>query len=215
MPNSSVHIVSLFFHMIDRAFGRVRRLLCPTTMLLDFALVCLVLGACSRQPAAHQYKSTPVEGWESIDTLRFHIDSLAHAGTYNLKIGVRTSSATPFPFCNLYLLVKQHWFGVDNMVETSSAFLHERNSVATRTSMTPADCSPRTVVEVCDTFVCHLTDEEGDITGTGISIYQYLLPFKSLQLPQGAEADITINHIMRRRIIPGITDVGILLERVD
>lgn len=185
------------------------------SILLDVALVGSVLGACSRQPVAHQYKSTPVEGWENIDTLNFHIDSLPHAGTYALKIGVRTSSARPFPFCDLYLLVKQYWFMPENTAEPSSALLGESFSVGKHSSMAAAHCSSRMVVEACDTFVCHFTNEEGDITGSGISIYQYSLPFKSLQLPQGAQADITINHLMRRRIIPGITDVGILLERVD
>lgn len=65
----------------------------------------------------------------------------------------------------------------------------------------------------CDTVECKLTNADGDIKGTGVSIYQVEQPFMDLQLEQGATADISINHIMRREMLPGITDVGLKISR--
>lgn len=67
----------------------------------------------------------------------------------------------------------------------------------------------------CDTIECRLTDSEGDLTGTGVSIYQAEQPLHTLELGDSASADISITHIMRRELLPGITDVGLKLERAD
>lgn len=65
----------------------------------------------------------------------------------------------------------------------------------------------------CDTLDCHLIDENGNSTGYGISQYQYLFPLKTLQLHQGDSIQCIIRHNMKREILPGITDVGIRLQR--
>ncbi len=65
----------------------------------------------------------------------------------------------------------------------------------------------------CDTVECTLANADGDLTGTGVSVYQYEMPFTQMTLSQGASADIRITHLMRTEMLPGITDVGIKLVR--
>lgn len=64
-----------------------------------------------------------------------------------------------------------------------------------------------------DTVECRLTDRKGDISGNGVSLYQYDIPLKSLMLTAGDRAEIGINHIMRRDVLTGVSAVGIRLEK--
>lgn len=64
-----------------------------------------------------------------------------------------------------------------------------------------------------DTVECQLTNEEGEQNGYGVSLHQYDINWKQLQLPEKASADITVNHIMRLEIVQGIANVGIKLVR--
>ena len=64
-----------------------------------------------------------------------------------------------------------------------------------------------------DTLDCHLIDERGNTTGQGISQYQYLFPLKSLQLHRGDSLHLSVHHDMKREILPGITGVGIKIEK--
>ena len=64
----------------------------------------------------------------------------------------------------------------------------------------------------CDTVECMLTNSDGDIKGTGVSIYQVEQYLHDRQLQEGASADISINHIMQREMLPGITDIGLRIE---
>ena len=65
---------------------------------------------------------------------------------------------------------------------------------------------------LCDTTECRLINEQGESVGHGISLFQYSFPLKSLHLPTGSSADIRIFHIMRREVLPGITDVGVRFD---
>lgn len=64
----------------------------------------------------------------------------------------------------------------------------------------------------CDTVECKLSNADGDIKGTGVSIYQVEQYLHDRLLQEGMSADITINHIMQREMLPGITDVGLRIE---
>ena len=64
-----------------------------------------------------------------------------------------------------------------------------------------------------DTVECRLTDEKGDIAGHGVSLYQFTQPFLTQHLQAGSSADFSIIHIMRREMLPGISSVGIKLQR--
>jgi len=64
-----------------------------------------------------------------------------------------------------------------------------------------------------DTIECKLTDSKGDVTGNGVSLYTYTQELRNLRLGDGASAEISVMHIMRREIIHGIVDVGIRLDK--
>ncbi len=150
-------------------------------LLFAIAVSTLPFTACEHKPVCFSYCSTPVEGWEKGDTLRYHVDTLRQTGHYTMSIGIRSSSATPYPFQSLWLVVRQQWHNPEQ--------------------------------QRCDTVECTLSNADGDITGTGVSLYQYELPFTEMDLNEGASADIRITHLMRTEMLPGITDVGIKLVR--
>ena len=64
-----------------------------------------------------------------------------------------------------------------------------------------------------DTLNCKLIDKQGIHEGQGISYYQYDFHVGDLQLSQGDSIHITVRHDMKREILPGISDIGIQLER--
>jgi gliding motility-associated lipoprotein GldH len=64
-----------------------------------------------------------------------------------------------------------------------------------------------------DTLVCVLTDKQGNHSGSGISFYQNNYLLTHLNLHRGQSGSITIGHIMRRNILPGISDVGVMVRK--
>ena len=64
-----------------------------------------------------------------------------------------------------------------------------------------------------DTLNCSLIDEEGNNKGPGLSYYQYNFHVNTLQLQDGDSLHITVKHNMKREIMPGISDVGIRLDK--
>ncbi len=66
-----------------------------------------------------------------------------------------------------------------------------------------------------DTVNCQLTDAKGDAEGAGVSLFQYDFPWITEYHKAGSSADISIYHIMRSEMLPGIADVGIRLTRKD
>lgn len=66
-----------------------------------------------------------------------------------------------------------------------------------------------------DTLACSLASEEGHPTGQGISLYQYAFPLCTLNLPEGANGQISIRHIMQSHLLPGVSEVGLRLENAS
>ena len=64
-----------------------------------------------------------------------------------------------------------------------------------------------------DTLNCALTDEQGSAIGNGVSQYQYRYPLKRLSLNKGESLYITVRHDMKREILPGITDIGLIMRK--
>ncbi len=64
-----------------------------------------------------------------------------------------------------------------------------------------------------DTVNCKLTDRRGNPSGNGLSYHQYVFPVRSMQLQHGDSIYVRIRHDMKREILPGISDVGMLLHR--
>ena len=66
---------------------------------------------------------------------------------------------------------------------------------------------------IIDTLSCDLIDDAGHAIGKGINHYQYLFPLTTLKLNKGESLHVGIHHCMKREILPGITDVGLILSR--
>ncbi len=64
-----------------------------------------------------------------------------------------------------------------------------------------------------DTLVCRLIGDDGSIKGQGISSYQYRYHVSELTLHKDDSLHITVRHNMMREILPGISDIGISIEK--
>ena len=63
-----------------------------------------------------------------------------------------------------------------------------------------------------DTIRCKLRDEKGIPRRQGVSYYQYSFHIDDLQLQQDDSIQVDIRHDMKREMLPGIGDVGILMK---
>lgn len=66
-----------------------------------------------------------------------------------------------------------------------------------------------------DTVVCRFTNAAGDPVNHGLSLNQYEFPFDTLYLERGTHGRISVRHIMRRDILQGVSDVGIIMREAD
>ncbi len=58
---------------------------------------------------------------------------------------------------------------------------------------------------------CNFIDEQGAKESSGIVLFQYNRPVANLELQEGDSLHICIIHNMKREILPGISDIGIML----
>ena len=73
-------------------------------------------------------------------------------------------------------------------------------------------CYPSHTV-TADTLDCKLVDKNGNVQGQGISYFQFHYHVTDLELHRGDSLHIAVRHDMQREILPGISDIGIELER--
>lgn len=66
-----------------------------------------------------------------------------------------------------------------------------------------------------DRLDCRLISQNGVIEGDGISYFQYQFHVRDMKLNQGDSIHLCISHNMKREIMPGIADVGILIRRQE
>ncbi len=64
-----------------------------------------------------------------------------------------------------------------------------------------------------DTVKCEVTDSRGNFLGSGVSTYQYQFPLRELRLAKGDSVYVSIRHNMKREILPGVSDIGLKMER--
>ena len=57
-----------------------------------------------------------------------------------------------------------------------------------------------------------IIDSKGNVEGKGVSYYQYDFPLSTLRLEKGDSLALVVRHAMKREILPGISDVGIMLR---
>ncbi len=94
---------------------------------------------------------------------------------------------------------------------------HYRQEIGLRTNETFPFKSLSLVVEqtiepnhrtYIDTLKCKLADDKGNMLGQGISYYQYNFILVDRDLSKGDSLHVTVRHIMKREILPGISDIG-------
>ena len=66
-----------------------------------------------------------------------------------------------------------------------------------------------------DTLRCNLIGKSGNFNGQGVSYYQYTFPVTTMPLVPGDSLQISVRHDMKREILPGISDVGIMIEKAE
>ena len=66
-----------------------------------------------------------------------------------------------------------------------------------------------------DTVFCKLIDKDGSVKGYGISSYQYNFHVTDVNLKRGEVLRFYLRHNMKREILPGISDIGISIRRLD
>ncbi len=64
-----------------------------------------------------------------------------------------------------------------------------------------------------DTVRCRLMDSVTHRMGKGVYMYQYEVPLPPMTLRCGQTGQVRVTHLMRREILPGIRDVGVLVSR--
>ncbi len=63
-----------------------------------------------------------------------------------------------------------------------------------------------------DTIDCKLVDPKGREMGSGISYFQYSFPVRETALAAGDSLHVNIRHDMKREMLPGISDIGIMIN---
>lgn len=64
-----------------------------------------------------------------------------------------------------------------------------------------------------DTVTCYVVDKRGFTLGQGVSLFQYELPVRQKFYLHGDSLHVVVKHNMKREILPGISDVGIILKK--
>lgn len=64
-----------------------------------------------------------------------------------------------------------------------------------------------------DTLNCSLIDKNGRVKGAGIKHYQYNFHVNTIRLNEGDSLHVLVKHNMKREIMPGITDIGLRVEK--
>ena len=144
------------------------------------------LPSCKHSTVFDSYAHTPIAGWEKNDTLSFEVSPLLEAGHYRQSLGLRITGA--YPFMGLTLIVEQ--------------------TVYHRNKKIPGECKK-------DTVNCQLIDNNGVSKGQGISYYQYNFPINIYQMHQGDSIHVAIRHDMKREILPGVSDIGIKISKIQ
>lgn len=64
-----------------------------------------------------------------------------------------------------------------------------------------------------DVLKCVLTDNDGNVKGDGVSLYQYEFELGDIDLNRGDSLNIRVRHDMKREVLSGISDVGVKIAR--
>ena len=87
-------------------------------------------------------------------------------------------------------------------------YAHRRTDGLSPKQKIPGECK-------IDTVNCQLIDNNGVSKGQGISYYQYNFPINIYQMHQGDSIHVAIRHDMKREILPGVSDIGIKISKIQ
>ena len=68
---------------------------------------------------------------------------------------------------------------------------------------------------ITKTIAYDIVDESGKNNGEGITYLTHRIPFCTMEIQEGDTVDIFIRHNMQDNILPGIADVGVLVEKIE
>lgn len=155
------------------------RIFPPTKHIVLYAALALCT-ACRQSEDYRHFETVDDEGWDITDRYTFAVPPVQREGNYDLTLHLRTTTATPYPFLDLYVEVVETW------------------------------CNDTVTTTYTDTVACPLARQ--DTPSTGVVIQQYTYPIRTRHCQRGDSLTLTLRHIMRREMLPGITDVGIMLQ---
>lgn len=149
-----------------------------------FITVATILVSCNRKTVYDHYEHTPLTGWEKNDTLIYRMPVFDKGGEYSEILGMRISDN--YPFTSICIIV-------DNTIIPKG--------------------NPLNLSTQSDTITCSLFDSDGSIKGDGVSIFQYRNYVKNISVEEGDSLEVRVRHNMKREILNGILDIGILLNK--
>lgn len=97
---------------------------------LSMVLLCLApLAACQDEGySGVHYEAVDVDSWDATERVEFSLGPVPSAGTYDVRLLLRMSSAQPYPFKSLFLEVRQQW-GTDTVAQVDTVECHFAQTV--------------------------------------------------------------------------------------
>ena len=178
------------------------------TLLLLTAGVC---AGCMDGTVYHHYEPIPVAGWEKTDTIMFGVPPIDEDGLYNIRLGLRTTGQ--YPFMSITLIAEMQTIAVtDTMNEKPVADSLSQKPLADSLNIKPLAVSrERPIIRY--NLPCRLMNKSGHTQGQGINYYQYEFIVADIPLNAGDSLRIGIRHDMKREILPGLSDLGIIIRK--
>ena len=180
------------------------------TLLLLTAGVC---AGCMDGTVYHHYEPIPVAGWEKTDTIMFGVPPIDEDGLYNIRLGLRTTGQ--YPFMSITLIAEMQTIAVaDTMRQKPVADSLSQKPLADSLNIEPvASTLSRERPIIRYNLPCRLMNKSGHTQGQGINYYQYEFIVADVPLNAGDSLRIGIRHDMKREILPGLSDLGIIIRK--
>lgn len=165
-----------------------RKILHRNKFLTILFTVALALAGCNRKTVFHHYEHVSPEGWNRTDTLHFQVAPANNNIMLHEELELRATSH--YPFTNLSLVVEQ-------TIHPSHTGISYYSSHS---------------IKRVDTLKCSLTDKNGIATGKGINYFYHHFHLADISINKGDSVIISVHHNMRKEVLSGIADVGILIS---
>ncbi len=104
-------------------------------------------------------------------------------------------------------LMEDGVYDIDLLLRRDNSFPYKNISLLVETTVFPSESFYR------DTLNCELSDNKGKSLGYGINLYQHSFPIQTRNLCVGDSVHINIRHNMMREILPGVSNIGILVRK--